>query len=257
MRRIRGSSGIGDALYVRPFVEHFARLGERLIVCTSYPDVFLGTDAKFEPFTRLKIDIVATYTLGKNNPATTQWQDVCACAGVNLPLQIQWQPRNQALVQELRAKANGRPLALVHGGRVPMGRTDGFGKELLPQRRAFEAALAELADCYTVRIGKGADLYPLPVSLDLNGLTSVPDLIDLGQSCDGVVGQCSFAVPLAEVFDKPLMAVWAEKGMKAQQAYVRQITPQKVLSKETSSFVIDNWTDEQIREEVRAFRLTF
>lgn len=253
--RIRGGAGLGDAMYIRPIAEHFIRLGESVTVCNDHAEVFIGSGAKVEPFDRHNIQVLAHYVLGKRDTTTNQWQDVCRSAGVDVPLRFEWPVRNHALVDSLLADAEGRPLVIVHGGRVPMGRTDGFGKELLPERRAFDAVLAELTDCFTVRVGKGADLYPLTVSVDLNGSTSVSDLLDIGSVCDRVVGQCSFAIPLAEVFDKPLLVVWAAHGMQYNMhPYIRQITPQKVLSKPTSRFVVDDWPIERIQEAARAFR---
>lgn len=257
MMRIRGGRGLGDALYVRPFVEHLLGTGERVTVTTEFPEVYADTGAICERFNRQgRFDILAHYTKGKANPSTTQWQDTCHSAGIDLPLKINRKVRNESFVQELRGKADGRPLVLVHGGRRPMGRTDGFGLELMPKKIGFDIVLDEFRDCYTVRIGKDDSLYPLAVSLDLVGRTSVSDLLDIGQSCDGFVAQCSYAVPLAEAWDTPAMFVWAAAGMDRRlHAYIRQVTPKKILSKPTSSFVFDNWTESQIREEVRAFRL--
>lgn len=257
MRRIRGGSGLGDALYVRPFVEYFAGKGEKLVVCTDWPDVFRGLSCERAPFDRLGIQLLAHYTLGKRNPSSTQWEDVCASVGVRIPFSINWSTCNEDLIKEVRSKAAGRAVVLLHGGRTPMGRQDGFGRELLPLPRAFEAVLQEFRDCFIVRVGLSTDIeYELPCSLDLTGKTSVADLLDLGKHCDGVIGQCSLAVPLAEAFDKPLVAVWAEKGLtRAPSAYIRQITPKKILSKPTSMWVLDSWSDDQIRLEVQASRL--
>lgn len=235
-------------------MEHFIRASERVTVLSDYPDVFIGTGAEVEPFSRERIDVLAHYVNGKADPSTTQWQDVCRSAGVSVPLRFEWTVRNRRLIDELRADAAGRPLVLVHGGRVPMGRTDGFGKELLPERRAFVEVIEALDDCFTVRVGKGADLYALPVDVDLNDATSVSDLLDIGLACDRVVAQCSFAIPLAEAFDRPLLVVWAASGMSEHRhPYIRRITPRKVLSKPTSRFVIDDWPDWKIKGATRAF----
>lgn len=255
--RIRGGSGLGDAIYVRPVVEHFVSAGERVTVCSDFADVFIGTSAEVKAFDRFNIDVLAHYTAGKRDPSTNQWQDVCHSAGIDeIALRFDWRVRSSALIDGLRADAAGRQLILVHGGRTPMGRTDGFGRELLPQREAFAAVLGALGDdCFLVRVGKGEDLYQLDVDVDLNGSTSVSDLLDIGSVCDGVVGQCSFAIPLAEVFDRPLLVVWAAHGMQHNMhPYIRQITPQKVLSKPTSSFVVDDWPVEKMQEAARAFR---
>lgn len=255
MKRIRGGRGLGDSLYLRPIVEKLIADGHQVTALTDYPDVFAGTGALTEPFTRERINVLAHYVGGKQRLGTTQWDDICASAQVVVPLRTAWTVRNEVLIERLRDLAGGRPLVLVHGGRVPMGRTDGFGQELLPQAEAFYQVLGGLGDCFLVQIGQADQLYALGCDLALNGATSVTDLLDLGRSCDGVVGQCSFAVPLAEVFDRPLLAVWAAKGMQASShPYVRQITPKKVLSKPSSMFVIDNWRPEQIGEVVHAFR---
>lgn len=252
--RIRGNSGIGDAIYTRAVVEHYLRKGP-VTVCTNHPDMFLGLNCKVEPFRRDRVDVHAVYTTRKKFADTNQWQDVCITSGIPYePLKITWTQRNAKLVENLRRRAEGRAFVLVHGGRTPMGRTDGFGKQLLPERRAFEVVLDRLRDCFLVRVGHGPE-YPLPVSTDLNGQTSVSDLFDLGHACDAVVGQCSWAVPLAEAFDKPALFVWAAAGLKAPHAYIQQIRPEKILSKSSSTFVMDSWTDAQIMEEVDAFRV--
>lgn len=255
VKRIRGGSGLGDAIYLRPIVEYFIRAGELITVCCGYPSVFDGTGATVLPFDRFNIDVLAHYTAGKLQRGTNQWQDICLSAGVQVPLRFDWTVKNTALIERLRTQAAGRPLVIVHGGRVPMARTDGFGRELLPAREAFDAALAAISNCFLVQVGKADQVYPLKVDLSLNGSTSVSDLLDLGSSCDAIVGQCSFVIPLAEAFDKPLLIVWAAEGMSpARHYYISSITPEKVLSKSSSKFVMDNWPQQKIREVARAFR---
>lgn len=258
MKRIRGGSGLGDSIYLRPFVEHFERAGEQVQVCSNYPDVFLGTGAEIEPFGRNNINVLAHYTAGKMRPGSTQWQDVCTSAGVTVPLAFAWERSDQDLVNRVVDAAAGRALILVHGGRTPMDRTDGFGAELLPEQKAFDAALEELADGFLLQVGAGEQRYPLrrcDASLRALGGKSVADLLDVASVCDAVVAQCSFAVPLAEVFDKPLLAVWSSRGLQARHPYIRQITPGKVLSKPSSHFVMDDWDAMLIQETARAFRL--
>lgn len=255
--RVRGGAGLGDAIYLRPIAEYFLRQGKQVAVCCGWPGVFAGLDVEILPFDRFNIDVLAHYTVGKTNRQTNQWQDICASAGVGeLPLRFRWKVLNQKLVDELRTKAAGRPLVLVSGGRRPMDRTDGFGLELLPEREAFEGALAALSDCFLVQIGNAKQIYGLRSDVDLNGGTSVTDLLDLGSSCDGIVGQCSFVIPLAEVFDRPLLIVWASAGMSpARHYYISSITPHKVLSKlATDRFVVDDWSEEQKKEVLDAFR---
>lgn len=254
MKRIRGGRGLGDAIYLRPITEHFVRAGDPVTVLSDYADVFIGSGAAVEPFNRNAGNVVAHYVQGKATAGTTQWQDVCRSAGVAVPLRFNWNVRNVDLVTRLAREAAGRPIVLVHGGRAPMGRTDGFGMELLPKQAAFEAALDELAGCFLVQVGKAEQIYKLRAHVDLNGTTSVSDLLDIAVACEGVVAQCSFAIPLAEVFDKPLLAIWSARARRSPQEFVRLTTPQKVLSGPRDNYVVDHWPEKQIREVARAFR---
>jgi len=254
MKRIRGGRGLGDSIYLRPIVEHFLRAREPVTVLSDYPGVFAGLSATVEPFSRFRVDVLAHYVLGKANPTTNQWQDICNSARVNVPLRFAWEPINHELLRSVAHQASGRPVVLVHGGRTPMGRTDGFGAELLPQEKAFRATLDALGEVFLVRIGSSAaspsqhpvlakspPLYDLPCHLNLSDQTTVTDLLDLASTCDGVVGQCSFVIPLAEALDKPLLIVWAAVGLASRTPYIAQITPAKVLSKPSSWHVSDDW----------------
>lgn len=258
MYRVRGGSGLGDAIYLRPIVEHLQSKskGTPVTVCCEYPEVFRGIECNVDSFRRNNVNVVAHYTMGKKNTNTNQWQDVCALAGVgNVALRTEWRVVNKALVDRVKNEASGRPVVLVHGGRVPMARRDGFGRELLPRKEAFDAVVDSLAGCFTVQIGQAAQIYPIKTDISLNGSTSVSDLLDLAHECDGAVGQCSFIIPLCEIFDKPLLCVWSHEGIvKGRHEYIRQITPKKVLSKPTSQAVIDSLPIEKIKESAIAFR---
>lgn len=255
MKRIRGGSGLGDAIYLRPVADHFLKAGHQVVVMSDYREVFHGSNARVEPFTRANCNVVAHYTTRKNCPSTNQWQDIAINAGIEgLALSFKWEVANEVLVKDLQAMAAGKPIVMVNGGRHPMGRADGYARELLPERRAFDAVLAGLEGCFTVEVGKGNELYPLVADCDLSDRTSVSDLLDIASIASGLVGQCSFMIPLAEAFDKPLLVVWAHQGLTSGTEFIRQCTPQKILSKPTSHFVMDDWTDEQIKEAVGAFR---
>lgn len=254
MIRIRGGAGLGDAIYVRIVGEHLAKR-DKVTCCSNYPEAFLGADVTVEAFRKTHVDVVAHYTTARAKKETTQWRDVCDTAKVPyLPLRFEWSVRNLALVTDLRRRAEGRPLVIVHGGRAPFGRTDGLGLKLVPERRGFDEVIGELRDCFLVRVGNAEHRYALDVALDLNGSTSVSDLIDIAATCDAVVAQVSFMCPLAEVFAKPLLAVWSARGLLSTTEVVRQITPRKILELQSSRFVMDDWTPDHIREEARAFR---
>ena len=257
MKSIRAGSGFGDTLYLYPIVKHLLLKGESLCVRTNYPEVFADLNVPCEAFSKTATDIVAHYVMGKQDKRTTQYEDMCRAARLDCvpPLSLCWEPRNEALLDDLRQRAAGRRMIVVHGGRAPMARTDGFGAELLPDQRAFIAALSVLDRdrFFMVRIGKATHLYPLPVELDLNNQTALTDIIDIASAAAGFVAQCSFIVPLSEMFDAPYLAVWAAKGLVSKDRYISAITPQKVLHKTSSSYVVDDWPAERIQEKARAF----
>jgi hypothetical protein len=255
MRRIRGGSGLGDSLYVRPIVDYYIGRGDQVAVMSNYPAIFLGSGAKVEPFTRNGTNVLAHYTAGKARTNTNQWQDVCVAAKVgDLPLSFKWEIQRPDLTRDLKAMARGKPIIMVNGGRHPMGRKDGFGDEMLPKRAAFDAVLAALSDCFTVEVGQGAELYPLTADVDLADRTSVADLLDIASIASGLVGQCSFMIPLAEAFDKPLLCVWAAKGLASATEFIRLCTPRKILSKPSSLWVMDDATTDQFDTALKSFR---
>jgi len=242
---VRGGMGLGDALYVQSVVRHLVDTGLRVKVRTAWPDVFsqLGGAVETAPFARAGVDIVAHYSLRKGLEGTTQFEDCCIQAGIRGPvdLRLDWRPTDLDLVQRLRGA--GRPIVCVQLPRVPMGRTDGFGAELLPDCRVIQMAIDALRGrALIVQVGAGQALFEFSgIDVDLANRTSVRQLLDVASVADGFLGYCSFIVPLAESFSKPALIVWSSKGLGSLHQYVRRITPQKVLHRETTKAVVDNW----------------
>jgi hypothetical protein len=148
-----------------------------------------------------------------------------------------------------------RPYVCVQLPRAPMGRSDGFGMDLLPDCKVIQRGIDALRERFAiVQIGAGAPLYRFRhIDIDLAGNTTVPGLLDVACGAAGFLGYVSYIVPLAESLDKPAMLVWSHKGMSRGHPYVRQITPGKILHKPSCRFVIDNWPLEQIDREFDGF----
>jgi len=260
--RVRGGSGLGDSIYLRPVVDHLERAGKAVTVMSHYPDVFIGTRAEVIPVNKSRpVDCIAHYTTERFRQTSTQWQDILRTGKLpaDLALRFTWNPRNVALLERVKRDAGGDPIVLVHGGRAPFGRSDGYGKFLMPRQEGFKEVLEVLSGwgkddrCFTVRIGQG-EQYRLPVNLDLTDHTSVSDLLDLATICDGVITQCGFPVPLAECFGKPVLGVWSARGLAAGDKVIRSITPAKVLCGGYERFIIDEWPIAQIHEVARSWR---
>jgi hypothetical protein len=189
------------------------------------------------PFTR-QADINAHYTLRKWRTDTDQFEDCCIQAGIKEPVDFRIDWKASAPFMQDRTK----PVVLVLIPRMPMDRADGFARELLPRREAYQSAVDGLKGLATlVMVGSGKPLYELDgIDVDLTNRTSVAELLDIASQADGFLGYCSFFVPLAESFNKTGLFVWARAGLKSRTPYIRQITPTKILHRDSSLYVIDD-----------------
>lgn len=243
MKSIRCGRGLGDSLYLQAVVRHLLlKSGLSMQVASDYPDVFLplGRRVQVVPFTR-RVDICAHYVARKGIETTTQFQDCCIRAGIEDPaeLRLDWQVQNQGLHAKILEA--GKPALIVQMPRAPMGRTDGFGKTLLPDCRAIQHMIEKSRGThFIVQIGAGAALFKLRgLDMDLANRTTVAEMIDVVAAADSCLGYPSFLVPLAESLEKPATFVWSARGLRDGQPFIRSITPQKLLHKPSSRFVID------------------
>lgn len=249
VKSIRCGRGLGDSIYLQSVVRHLLAKGARLRVKSDYPEVFRSLPVEVVPFSRTS-DMTAHYSARKGVEGTTQFEDCCRAAGISEPVEMRldWTAGNQALVD--RVLAHGKPVAVVSLPRSPMGRSDGFGAELLPDCRVIQEHIDALAKTHTiVQVGAGEPLYRFKrISIDLANRTTVGELIDVASVADRFLGYCSFLVPLAESFHKPALFVWSHKGLHSRHLYVRRITPQKVLHrKDTSRWVLDSIKEPAVR----------
>lgn len=256
MRSIRGGMGIGDAIYLAAVVRHLVACGERLEVCTAWPEVFAAYSAsiKLSPFRRNPIDVLAHYSR-RRNWRTRQFQDVCIQAGIaeEVELRLDWSITDAALAQRLLAP--GLPVVCVQLPRAPMGRTDGVGHELLPDCRRIQEVIDRLRGrVLFVQVGAGRPLFKFSgIDVDLRDETSVSQLIDVASLSSGMLGYVSFIVPLAEALLKPALLVWSKRGLRSSTGFVRQITPQKIMERASSLHVVDNCSGEDLAAAAERF----
>lgn len=253
MKSIRGGRGLGDTLYVQSVARHMLNAGAaRLRVKADWPDVFLPLGSRVEvvPFNKTNVDILAHYSARKGLAGTTQFQDCCAAAGVHesVDLRLDWNLTAEPLI------SSDRPIVLVQLPRAPMGRTDGFGAELLPDCAAIQQVIDELSkSALIVQVGAGAALHRFKrIDRDLSNRTTVAQMIDLASVACALVGYCSFFVPLAESLGKPGLFIWSRRGLKSGHQFISRITPQKVLHKRSSSWLLDSAQPDALKEAANA-----
>lgn len=258
MVSLRSGKGLGDTLYLQSIARHLVLRGGDVEVCTNYPDVFrpLAGRIKVSPFRRERVDLVAHYTSRKTVKGTDQFLDCCSNAGMKEPvdLKLDWAPVNTGLIDRLRRV--GRPVVVVQLPRWPMGRADGYGRELLPDCGAIQKAIDLLRACgaYIVQIGQGEALFEFTgIDFDLSNRTSVADVIDVVSASAGVLGYCSFIVPLAESLAKPALLIWSRAGLKSTTDFIRLITPEKIFHRPSSRAVMDDSSPDELVGAVNAF----
>lgn len=235
---------------------HLVGIGKRLEICTNYPDVYRPLNGKVTlvPYRRVPVDCVAHYANRRAFTDTDQFEDCCINAGVppTIEFKIEWQVMNVELVTRLRAV--GRPVVVVQMPRPPFGREDRFGMEFLPDCRTIQRAIDRLKGrAFLIQIGQGEPEHRYTgIDLDLSNRTTVADVIDIGFAAQGFLGQCSFIIPLAEQFAKPVLIVWSRRGLQSREHVIRQMTPGKILHLPSSRHVIDDCSDLELNEAVDA-----
>lgn len=259
MKAIRCGRGLGDSIYLESVCRHLIeKNGEPLRVYSDWPDVFrpLGDKAKVVPFGRTGIDILAHYATRKSAKGTTQFQDCCINAGIREPveLRLDWVANQSATVDRLLSF--GKPILCIGLPRSPMGRTDGFGKELLPRGEVTQKIIDRIHDRFTtVQVGAGTPLFKYRgIDVDLANRTTVAEMLDVCHAAAGFIGYVSFVLPVAESMRKPALMVWSRAGLNDRQEYVRQITPEKVIEhKQDTMVVMDDAQDFEIEGKANAF----
>ena len=236
MISVRGGSGLGDALYVQSVARYLVEHGNQVEACCNWPDVFrpLVNSVRVTELRRSNVDRLAHYSLGRAVAGTTQWEDCCLAARIptSTPLRLDWTASRGGLAEKTVKAAAGRPIVLVGLPRAPFGRSDGFGKEVLPDAVAIQAAVDALSRrrVFTVQVGSGKSVYRLDgLSLDMANKTTVSELLDLASMADGFLGFPSFFIPMAESLGKPGLVVWSRRGLNSGHQVIRQITPKKVI----------------------------
>lgn len=253
---IRGGNGIGDAIYVYGVVKHYLAKGHEIEVCTRWPEIFSQLPVECTKFRRDRITNLAHYTTRKGIAGTSQYRDVCINAGIkeDIPWDFGWKPVNTELFLDIRRRWP-KPVVAVAMPRNPMGRTDGFGKEILPVRIGYQRVLDALkARAYLIMIGAGPAIYKLDgCHWDLCNKTTLTDMLDVATAVDGFFGFCSNFVPLAEAQSKPALFVWARANINSRSQFVSRITPQKILHRGTSGWVFDDQPDDAVEAAVCKF----
>lgn len=215
MKIIKGLSGFGDAIYLRVATEWLLKNNpDDYVVLNDFPDVFQGLKVKIEKYNRnAVVDYEFSYLKHKNNPNTTQFQDMVINANLP-PIEFTSQLKNRQQSNQIIAI----PLYSAFGQLRVMNNI------LVPKKIEFDKLVNSYDNVKYLEQKK----YPFM------------ELIKIFNTVKLVICQVGWGIPLAEMLDTPLLVCFNQASLQNGRPFIRTITPQKVLEKKekNTKFVI-------------------
>lgn len=243
--KIRGCSGLGDAVYNYAVCKHFKERGKSIIVETQYPDIYSPLGIKTTRERIFDSDVNCSYVPFKADRNTNQFQDVLRAAQIAEPLPMELGEYHHAsgVTAESQNQYTGsqkhwKPVCLV----ADLYQASGVRARanLIPDRAVFQSIVDSLGKHhFTILLGIG-DPVITGCDLNLKNKTSIMDLIWLVRTCHMSVTQVGSMLPLAEAFRKPVMAVLSRNYALSGDPFLNTITPKKVQCSTKSMVVYDD-----------------
>lgn len=255
---LRLPAGFGDSIYDIAIVKELRHQFPEIKIRTRHPSLFTWMDGvTAEPWRKHGEDITAHYSGRKQETQTNQWQDLLISCRLDhgIPFVVDWKIHNQGIIDKVKNLAAGKPVCIVTTPHLVFGRSDGYGHELTPKWDRYDEIVKSMSGrVFFVEVGL-IKMRGVPgCDLSLVGKASDTDTLDLASSCDFVLGQHGYAIPLAEAFDKPLFVIYSDRGLRSNDPYIRYCTAKKTFSKTTSRFAVDNEpTNEIVRKAHECF----
>jgi len=229
---VKGSKGLGDAIYVRAAVLHWLERDEEVTVYTQWPAVFDDLPVTVCPLPNIdppEMRYVAC-SVGTDLGEMTKFTASCHKAGIEEPvdLRLGWTVRNQALVDEVLRKAGGRPILVYQALKVAKNDDQ---RLLRPARGIYNRYVHDRADHFRVRLGQ--PLYteddPLsPRDLDLYGKASITDAFDLGAVGDLWFGESCYVPMLGEAAGKRYAIMFTRRALNSA-GRLRNMNPRRLF----------------------------
>lgn len=228
MMKIRGNSGLGDAVYLYSVAKHLQDNGELVEVLSNYPEIYEALGCAVQDYDRaLTVDLDCNYCHKKGRDSA-QMADISEPVGIDLPIRL----------------SRTKPTILVPRWGNPMNNKIDRS-ELIPDRAPVQDFI-DLHDALYIQVGESDQAHSEDwdnIDIDLTDRTSVPALMWLYSAVDGVLSTIGNPVAFAEAFDTPLFCVFAQSGFDSNNRFFSTIRPHKVITKETSYYAVDSDAD--------------
>jgi hypothetical protein len=224
---IKSHSGLGDGIYLHPICKHLAKK-DKIILLSNYPDIYKDLNIEVKPHKTpgLHVDMRLSYVGRKPIQETNQYQDLLISGGLpDIPFEIEWKITNKLY--------KTKKVCLYPEEYKPLGREDGFGKELNIDWSIIDKLKEKYKDeIEFIKVGQG--------------ITTIIQLIDYAAQCDFSIAPVGHLLSLSEIFNKPILTIFSRRGLSSSNPFIFNITPKKVLCKNTSKYIIDDYKFENI-----------
>lgn len=242
----RSAAGFGDSFYSVCILEHLLKRFPQIVIRTRHPSLFAHLPGVItERWHKGNEDLAIHYNGRKSCADTNIWQDLLMGAGIDIitPFKIAWKPKERVHIDKIAAmNTQKKKVCVVGSPHTPFARNDGYGLDLRPKWEIFDKIIRAFQDkLFFVQIGLKREQYEIKgIDLDLVGKTSDCDTLDIATVADCFIGQNGYIIPLAESQSKPLFVVYSRKGLQSGDPLISNTKPEKILSKPTSGWAVDD-----------------
>jgi hypothetical protein len=238
--------GLGDAIYLRAVALHLLAMGKAVKVFTRWPDVFSGMDVEFgsmaevtalegqkfrAPSTQVRNVMACLHCQVPYIAALDKFALACLQAGIEdeIELRIDWQVRNDDLVNRIRDAAGVRPIVVFQ----PLRKAHNEADEVLRPKAGAFAKYVGAVEGFKVKVGSAEFTTDdgLSCDLDLYGQTSVTDVLDVVSCADLCVAENCFLPVAAQAMNRRFVLVMARRALASNLNKVRGITPERMMQK--------------------------
>lgn len=200
MAIIKGASGFGDSIYMRPIMEWFIKNKPgKYGLLTNFPEIFEDLPIRITKFhSRLKADYHFTYVPHKRSDKT-QFQDLIGhCGFSEIPIVSNLKDR----------KPNGSTVVIPPY--PPMGGIT-RSSDMKPRFEEFFYFIKKYKRLVFIEESK-----------------PFKNLVDLFNSASLVITQSGWAVPLAQILDVPLIVLLTRRALNSSNDFISTIRPHKL-----------------------------
>jgi hypothetical protein len=235
-----GPRGLGDGLLVRVAAMEWLRRGEEVRVYTYWPELFhdlpveLATGTPYRDGQSDVYGCAACMHCRRPDvvPLSMFTRSCHQCGLQEVPeLDLAWTVTNQAPLDRVRRKANGKPILIFQPPKI----ANGEEQELYnPRAEDFNRWLDGRTDYYRVKVGHPSaaqEFRDAPCELNLFNKTTVKEMLDLATIGDLFFSQVCFIPTLAESLNKRSVCMFTRRQLSAKSNKVRNLTPEVFLHK--------------------------